>query len=65
MNWWRFSLQLSCGHTVERGVVTTHDCEKLTPRRKDGSFASLVCPHRCGRRRVVSTLSSLLHGRAP
>lgn len=53
---WHLSAHLTCGHVIDFGVVAESELEELIPRRKDGGFAALKCPH--GRRRVVYTHSS-------
>lgn len=54
---WLFSVTLSCDHEINFGTVTTDEIDSLTPRRKDGHFGAMRCPHGCGRRRVRSTHS--------
>ena len=53
---WHLTAYLTCGHEIDFGAVGEGEIETLIPRRSDGSFGALRCPH--GRRRVTLTRSS-------
>lgn len=54
---WKYHVVLTCGHRVDFGTIPGLEIERVTPRRKDRSFAALRCPEHCGRRRIVASSS--------